>query len=121
MVILARTIGIVIGLVGVTFLIKLDWMKQVIAFWKEGNRVYWAGAIRLTVGIILLAASPAARVPISAGILGLLFLVSGIVIFVMGAEEARKMIGTFESQSSALMRLLAVIVIIFSALILSTI
>lgn len=121
MVILARLIGILIGVLGFSFLIKLDWMKQILAFWKEGNRVYWGGVIRLVIGIILLIASPGTREPITAGILGLLILVSGVVLLVTGAEEVKKMIGWFEAQSAVMLRLMALVVIIFSALILSAV
>lgn len=121
MVILARLVGIFIGVLGVIFLVMPDWMKRTMAFWKEGNRIYGGGVIRLAIAVVLLMAAPQARQPLTALILGILFLVSGIVIFMMGVEEGKKLIGWWEGQSTPVLRLMGIFVITFGALILSAI
>ncbi|MBI4431266.1 MAG: hypothetical protein HY587_06115 [Candidatus Omnitrophica bacterium] len=119
MIILAKSFGILIAVLGLIFLVYPDRAKKMMDFWKEGNRIYGAGAIRLAIGVILLFASPQAAQPFTAAVLGVLILVTGVVIFVMGLEEVKKQIAFWESQPILVRRIMGVFVTLFGILIIS--
>ena len=117
MVIIAKGLGLLIGILGIVLIVYPEWIKKLMAFWKEGSHVYWAAMVRLVIGVILLIAASRAAQPMMAATLGILFLVSGVIIFVMGAEEGKKLIAFWESQPSLVLRLLAVFVVVFGTLV----
>lgn len=117
MLILAKLIGVLFVGLGIAFLVKPVWMTQVMQFWKEGNRIYWAGIIRVIIAIVLFLAAPAATNVMAPIILGLIILLSGVVIFVMGPEKLKALIQSWEDQNVSIHRLLSLIITSFGLLV----
>ena len=120
MVFLAKTVSLLICIWGLVLVIFPDQAKSWIGLVKADARAYGIGVVRFVFGGILLFASPQCHIPPIAIMLGILFLLSGSLIFVMGLEKVREWIGWLEGQSLLVFRLLGLIVICFSVLILYT-
>ncbi len=117
MVVLAKIIGILIALLGIASAVYPDWMKKMMAFWKQDNRFYYGGVIRFAIGVVLLIASGSSTQAATAVILGLIFLLGGSVIYVLGAEPVKKEIEFWESQSDLALRLMAAFIFLFGSLV----
>lgn len=112
-----KIIGIFFVTMAVSFLMRPEWVLNVIQFAAKGSRVYIIGAIRLFLAAtFLIAARECARPPVIAAI-GVLFLVSGLFIFAAGADKMCSMIEWFQRKPLWLFRLLAVVHFAFGCLI----
>ena len=116
MLILVRAIGIVIIVMGIAVLLSPRTMKQLIAFWSKGKRIYLAGVLRVAIAVILLlAASACKRVGIILT-LGILILIGGIMIFALPLQKMRSMLTWWEKKPLWVLRLMGLIAIAIGAL-----
>lgn len=118
MIFLAKTLGILLCGFGIFVAALPDKARTVMSFWKEGSRAYGIGMIRLTVGIIVLLASPHAHVPGVAAIVGILFVLSGAIIFVVGPEKIKELIAWWEGHPDHVIRLVGFVALTFGLLVL---
>ncbi len=115
--IIVKIVGILIVLIGIVFLLKPGVMKWLMDFIKKGKRVYFAGVIRFALAIIfLLGASDCDQKWIIA-VFGILFLISGLLIFMLGPEKIRQVLEWYQKQTVLLFRVIAVIVLACGAVI----
>lgn len=118
---LAKVIGGVICVFGFAVALRPEWMKRMLAFWKEGKRLYYVGVIRITAGLVFLSAAFGSRVPGAAVALGILFLLSGVLVFLLGPERLRPLIEWWDKRSAIVCRLAGALVTAFGMLILCVI
>ena len=115
--IVVKIAGILILLIGIVFLLKPGVMKCLMEFMKKGKRVYFAGVIRFALAIIfLLGASECGQKWIIAAF-GILFLISGLLIFILGHERIRQVFEWYQKQTVLLFRVIAAIVLACGAVI----
>jgi uncharacterized protein YjeT (DUF2065 family) len=115
--IIVKIVGILILLIGIVFLLKPGVMKWLMEFIKKGKRVYFAGVIRFTLAIIfLLGASECSQKWIIAAF-GILFLISGLLILILGPEKIRHILEWYQKQPVLIFRVIAVIVLACGAVI----
>lgn len=100
----ARVIGLIIGLMGSILLVSPKTMKQLIAFWSVGERIYLAGLLRVLIGIALLS-SRGCRWPLVVALIGLLILIKGVLIFILGAPRIKPLFSWWENGPALLVRL----------------
>jgi len=117
MVIVIKSLGIVFVLIGIAYLLKPDILKTLMGFFKKGKRIYVAGLIRFALAIIFLLAATQCRSPKIVGAFGILFLVSGVLIFVLGPETIRRIFDWYEQQTALVFRIIASVVIAVGAII----
>lgn len=115
--IVIQIIGIVIVFLAVLFLIKPDIMKRLLEFFKQGKRIYLAGLVRLVLAVVFLLAARECDITWVIVIFGILFLISGLSIFMIGAERLRPMLTWFQNQSALFRRVMAAIVLAVGAVI----
>jgi uncharacterized protein YjeT (DUF2065 family) len=111
MVIVIKSLGIVFALIGFVYLIKPNILKGLMGFSKKGKRIYFAGLIRFVLAVIFLLAATQCRKPKIIGAFGILFLLSGVLIFVLGPDTIRRIFDWYEKQSTVIFRIIASIVI----------
>ena len=115
--IVVKIVGIFIIFIGILYLLRPDVMKRLMEFIKKGKRVYFAGVIRFTLAIIfLLGASECYKKWIIATF-GILFLISGLLIFILGPEKIRQIFEWYQKQPLLIFRVIAVIVLACGAVI----
>ena len=115
--IIVKIIGVLIAGLGIAFAAHPPLAKRMMEFWKTGNRVYYAGVIRLAIGVLILMAASGADLPLAAVALGLMFLASGSLIFVMGLDAMKKQIEYWEGQPDIPIRIMGVFAFTFGVLI----
>ena len=118
---IVKIIGIVIVAFGIAYLLKPDIMQFLMEFFKEGKRIYFVGLIRFVLAIVFLLAARECYITPVIALFGILFLISGLLIFALGLEKVKSIINWYQEQSILVLRLLALVtlaigvVIIYSA------
>ena len=112
-----KIIGIVFILVGILYLFKPKVAKSMMGFFKKGIRMYFAGLLRFALGVVfLLAARECERTWIIIGF-GIIFLLSGLLIFLIGLKRLKSILEWWQEKSDMLIRIIAVIPIIIGGVI----
>lgn len=119
MVILAKLVGVLIMALGLAIFASPQLTQKIFNFFKEGKRIYYAGVIRTAVGLILFLSASQSAVPLAAIALGLMFLVSGIVIFAAELEKMKAFIAHYSEMPGLVIRLLGLVAASFGILIFS--
>jgi hypothetical protein len=117
MVIVIKSLGSVFILIGFVYLFRPIILKNLMSFFKKGKRVYFAGLVRFALAVIFLLAATQCREPKIVGVFGILFLISGILVFVLGPDVIRRIFDWYETQSNIIFRMIASAVIVVGAII----
>ena len=115
---LAKLIGLAIFGLGIVFVIKPDWLKKLMDYLGEGNRLFYKAALRIVFGAILLLAAPQARVSPVLVTFGVLFILSGILMYALGLDKIKASLSWWKEISPTPLRLFALIPVFVGAMIL---
>jgi len=116
-VIAIKSIGMLISLMGIVYLLRPDIIKKLMVFLKKGKRIYLAGILRLALAVIFLVAARECRYPWIIFVSGIIFLAGGLLIFLLGSEKIRKILDWYQEQSTPIFRVIAIIVLVFGIII----
>ena len=116
--ILVKIIVVLMVLVAVLFLSKPDIARRMMQFLKQGKRFYIAAVLRLVLAIIFLLAAGQCRHPRIVGVFGVIFLLSGLLAFIIPAEKIKAVLDWFLRQQLLIFRIVAVLILIISAILL---
>jgi hypothetical protein len=114
---IVKIVGIVIVFLAVLSLLKPDIMKRLLKFFKQGKRVYFAGLVRLILAVVFLLAARECDITWVIVVFGILFLISGLSIFMIGTEKLKPVLDWFQNKSALFLRVMAVIILAFGAII----
>lgn len=112
-----KVIGVLIILMGVLYMIKPNVMKSLMQFFKKGSRIYAAGIARLALAVVFLLAAGECRLKWVIAGFGIIFLLSGLLVFMLGAKRLGPMMEWFGKQPGLILRILAGIVLAIGAII----
>jgi uncharacterized protein YjeT (DUF2065 family) len=115
--IVVKVIGIVFIFFATLYLLKPDIMQHLMEFFKKGKRIYFAGLIRFALAVVFLLAAGDCKMPWVIIIFGILFIIGGLLIFILWPEKFRTMTIWWQKQSVLLLRVLAVITLAVGAII----
>ncbi|HUW19319.1 MAG TPA: hypothetical protein VMW16_08460 [Sedimentisphaerales bacterium] len=104
-----KIIGIVIVLIAIAYFLKPGVIKWLMEFFKKGNRIYFAGLIRFAMAIVFFVAAGECKNFWVILTFGILFLISGLLIFVMGPGRLRPIFEWAQNQSAFVLRMLALV------------
>jgi len=121
MLILAKLFGILIAVFGLTVCALPQVMQKLFDFMKEGKRIYGAGVLRCLIGLVLLLASPQSAIPITAIAMGVVFLLSGIIVFACDLEKLKGVLAHYGEMPVLILRLLGLLVAAFGILVFSVV
>ncbi len=116
-----RGIGLFFVLVGILYFLKPAVAKWLLGFFKKGNRLYFAGLLRFALAVVFLLAARECKIPWVIMTFGILFIISGLIIFVAGPKRLSPILQWWQEQSPIMFRILSVIafaigvIVIFSA------
>jgi uncharacterized protein YjeT (DUF2065 family) len=106
-----KVTGTVIVCIGLVFLIRPDIMKATTRFFSKGSRLYLAGILRFALAILfIMGARYCGRTWIILAF-GILFLLSGLLIFMLGLQRAKTIVRWFLEQPKFFSRVAASIVL----------
>jgi len=114
---LVKIIGLFVTAMGIIALLNPNIIKIMMAFWKEGKRLYVAGVIRICVGVLFLYCSPMAMRPNIIFILGILAILGGLFIIIRGPKKMKLILENLSKKPVNFLRWLSLIILAFGALI----
>lgn len=117
--ILAKLFGVVMTVFGLAIFASPQFSQKMFNFFNEGKRIYLAGVIRFVAAVIILLAASKSAVPVAAMALGVMFLVSGIVVFAVDLEKMKAFILHYSQMPGLAIRLLGLMAATFGILIFS--
>ena len=115
--IVIQSIDIVFALVGIVYLLRPDIMKWLMEFFKQGKRIYFAGLIRFALAIVFLVGARECKRFWVIFAFGILFIISGLLVFIIPLEKIKAYIGWWQKKSPLLLRLMALIALAIGAII----
>jgi len=118
MLILVRLISVSIAVFGIVLVLSPEIFKKVMVYFKEGNRIYGAGVIRILLGCVLLIASPQCRWTIFMVVIGIFFILAGCLIFTLGLKKSKSILNAWEKKLGAMMPLTGLVPITLGILLL---
>ncbi len=116
MVILVKSFGILMVALGAIFLARPAGMKNYIAFWVKGKRIYTGAALSLIIGIIFLLAASGCKVGWFVAVFGVLAFIKGIALFVLGQKKIMSMMKWWQGRSLSFLRFHALLALAAGAL-----
>lgn len=115
--IVIKSIGIAIILIGIVYLLRPDVMKGLMGFFGQGKRIYLAGLMRFALAVVFLVGARECRRFSVIFAFGILFLIGGLVIFILGPVKIRGILDWWQKQSVLLLRVMAVLALVIGAVI----
>lgn len=114
---LVKVIGIFIACMGVAIFLIPKAMLKMIAYWREGKRLYLGAMLRILFGVIFLLAASQARYPAVMLALGIFSFIAGAMIFILGLEKIKAFLNWWNNRPIYFLRLAAILVSLFGILI----
>ena len=115
--IVIQSLGILFALVGIVYLLRPDIMKWLMEFFKQGKRIYFAGVIRFALAVVFLVGARECKHFWVIFVFGILFIISGLLVFIIPLEKIKAYIGWWQKKSPLLLRLMALIALAIGAVI----
>ena len=115
--IVIKSLGILFVLMGIAYFLRPDIIKRLMGFFKKGKRIYFAGLIRFALAIIFFVAARECEYPWIIFASGIIFLVGGLLIFMLGPEKIRRILDWYGEQPALIFRVIALIVLAFGTII----
>jgi len=119
MIVITKLVGFLIAGFGLVIFASPKVTEKIFHFFMQGKNLYIAGVIRVSVGLVLLVAASQSAVPLAAIALGVMFLVSGIVIFAADEQKLKDFMLAYSQMPSLVIRLLGLMAASFGILIIS--
>jgi uncharacterized protein YjeT (DUF2065 family) len=112
-----KIIGTVIVCIGLVFLIWPGIMRATTRFFSKGSRLYLAAMMRFTMAIVFIMGARHCGIKWVIVMFGLIFLLSGLLIFMLGLERAKGIIRWYQEQPIVIFRVVAGIVLVVGLII----
>ena len=117
MALIVQIIGVVFMLIGILLLIKPKALNPLMQFIKKGKRIYLAALTRITLAVIFLLAAGDCHVKEVIAVFGILFLLSGLMILMLGPKMLSGIIELIQKRSPLFLRVLAAVVLAIGVII----
>lgn len=106
-----KFIGLLVIILGAIFLFKPEAIKNLWNFFEKGKKIYLAGALRIIAGIIFLLSASDCRLRGFIAVLGLLFLLSGMLIFFIGPDKIKILLRWWGERPLFVLRIVSVVIL----------
>ncbi|MBC8481101.1 MAG: hypothetical protein H8D47_00340 [Planctomycetes bacterium] len=117
MVTLIKIAGIVILSMGLAYTLRPEFFKALLEFFKKGYSLYAIGVLRFILAAVFLFGAPKCSNSNMITILGVLFIISGLLIFALGLVRLKKIIQWYLAQPLITLRAIGIITLAVGALI----
>ena len=106
-----KVIGTVTVAMGLVYLVKPEFLRGIMRFFSEGRRMYFAALVRFALAVTFFMGARKCGITWVILLFGALFLLSGILIFLLGVERSRAIINWYRQQPKFVFRMLALVVL----------
>ncbi|MFZ5801583.1 MAG: hypothetical protein ACOY3K_00510 [Candidatus Omnitrophota bacterium] len=118
MLLVVKLIGILMTVFGVCLILKPEWIRRIAEYVKEGKRIYGAGVVRIVCGTLLFLGAGACRWPKFVVLIGILFVLSGAVIFFIKPERQQALFQWWLDRPMEVLRYMAIVPLSLGVLVL---
>ncbi len=115
--VLVKLTGVLLIVLGIMVFLKPDSLKQMLAFFIPGKRIYIASLMQFIFGVIFIAASSDCRNRAIILIFGILALVKCISGLMLGRKRISAFIKFWQQKPVSILRMLSLVYFIIGALI----
>jgi len=112
-----KILGIIFVFIAIVYLLKPEAMNRMMDFFKQGKRIYFAGLIRFVLAVVFLLGARECDIPWVIATLGIVFLISGLLIFMLRLEKLKSILEWYQEQSLLLLRVIASIALLVGAIV----
>lgn len=109
--VVVRSLGIIFALIGTAYLLRPDIIKRLMIFFRKGKRIYFAGILRFALAVVFFTGARECRYPWVIYFFAMVFLISGLLIFTLGAEWIGRMFDWYQEQSYMIFEFIAFVVV----------
>lgn len=119
--IVIKSLGIVLALTAVVYMMRPDIAKRLLSLLQKGKRIYLDGIINCALAAVLFVGARECKYPWLIFVCGMVFMAESLLIFTLGPEKTRPLLDWSLEQSEELFQYLGLflgivgVVIIFSA------
>ncbi len=106
-----KAIGTVIVGMGLLYLIKPELLRGIMRFFLQGKRMYFAALVRFALAITFFMGARKCGIRWVIVLFGAIFLLSGVLIFLLGLERSKAIINWYQRQPKFVFRMLAIMVL----------
>jgi len=106
-----KIIGTVIVGIGLVYLIRPKVLIGIMRFFATGSRLYLAAVVRFALAITFFLGARECDIKWVIVLFGLIFLLSGLLIFMLGLEKAKAIINWYQEQPTFVFRVVAIMVL----------
>jgi uncharacterized protein YjeT (DUF2065 family) len=117
MALIIKIIGSYITAMGLVFLLKPGLQRTITQFFAADSRLYLAALVRFALAVIFLLGAKECDSTRIIAAFGIIFLLSGLLIFILGIEKARSILSWLLEQPVFILRIIATIVLIVGLII----
>jgi len=112
-----RIIGIVLVLFALLGLIKPDFLRGIMMFFKKGNRIYIPALIRFALAVVFFLGARESGHFWVIFVFGILFLLSGLLIIILGPKKIGSILDWYLKQPVLFLRFLTLVAAAFGIVI----
>jgi uncharacterized protein YjeT (DUF2065 family) len=116
-VLVIKSLGMLFTLMGIAYLLRPEIIKRLMGFFKKGKRIYFAGLVRFALAVVFFIAARECRYFWIIFASGIIFLMGGLLIFLLGPEKIGRMLDWYQDQPALIFRVIALIVLAFGVII----
>lgn len=110
-------VGFLILIIGLAVLVAPSVLKKTLKIFLEKKWLPAASIIRIVIGVLFLFAAPETKAPQFIFVLGIIFILAGIILPFIGAKRIERFAEWWLKSSDLIIRLWAILAIIFGILI----
>ena len=116
MIILVKAVGVLIVLAGIIYLIRPEFTRNMIDFWR-GPKIYPGAVLSIAVGVIFLLAASNSRLRGVIILLGILSLLKGVLIFAAGTSRTESLLNWWAAKPDVVLRIMGIFALAIGVLI----
>lgn len=119
--IVIKSMGIILALIAIVYMLRPDTAKKLMVFLQKGRRVYFDGIINLSLAAIFFAGANQCRHSWVILVCGIVFLAEAMMIFGLGSKKASVVLDWGLEQPDELYRFIGLligmmgVIVVFSA------
>ncbi len=107
--ILIKSLGIVLALIAVVYMLRPDMAKRLMLFFQKGRRIYFDGVINFALAAVFFIGARDCRYPLVIFICGIVFMLEGFLIFSFGPKRTSPILEWSREQSEGLFQFVGLI------------
>ena len=108
--IVIKSLGIILALIAVLYMLRPDIAKKLMVFFQKGRRIYFDGIVNLSMAAVFFAGANQCRYPWVIFVCGIIFMAEALMIFGLGSKKTNVILDWSLEQSDELYRFIGLLI-----------